>query len=86
MTIIKKIRKICLLQAKRACTLIKELFDSNLRSIRGTLLVIQKTNKRVARHIIKIFLIGKIDYNEFIIKYITMKYNKILLYINIYFR
>ncbi|KAF3421405.1 hypothetical protein E2986_07580 [Frieseomelitta varia] len=59
MTIIRKIRKICLLQAKRACTLIKELFDSNLRNVRGILLVIQETNERIARHIIKIFLIGK---------------------------
>ena len=64
MTIIRKIRKICLLQAKRACTLIKELFDSNLRSVKDILSVIQETNERIARHIIKIFLIGKTDYNE----------------------
>lgn len=82
------IKRACLLQAEYTCILIKELFDNEPRNIQGILLVMQNIDKRIARHIIKTSLIGKIYYyamlrNIIIYSYShnrsnTIKQNKVL--------
>lgn len=61
-TIMRIIKRACLLQAEYTRILIKELFDNEPRNIQGILLVMQNIDKQIARHIIKTSLIGKIYY------------------------
>lgn len=72
------IKRACLLQAEYTRILIKELFDNKPRNIQGILLVMQNIDKRIARHVIKTSLIGKIYYTRLLI---IMRCYEILLYI-----
>ncbi|XP_012241447.1 telomerase reverse transcriptase isoform X2 [Bombus impatiens] len=77
-TIMRIIKRACLLQAEYTCILIKELFDNEPRNIQGILLVMQNIDKRIARHIIKTSLIGEI---ETIDKLSFNKWNRKILHI-----
>ncbi|CAL7941436.1 unnamed protein product [Xylocopa violacea] len=55
-TMTKILDEICLLQAKRACILIKELFSSVQKNVKSILKIIKNNNKLIARYVIKILL------------------------------
>ncbi|XP_076650689.1 telomerase reverse transcriptase isoform X2 [Halictus rubicundus] len=55
-TIIKILQKTCLMQAKRAQVLIKELFDDIEHNVQDIIVIIKITNKKVARYVMKILL------------------------------
>lgn len=64
-TIIKILKKTCLLQAKRARILIQGLFDDIHKNIQNIVKIIKMSNKKIATHVIKILL--KCTANSFII-------------------
>ncbi|XP_076298559.1 telomerase reverse transcriptase isoform X2 [Lasioglossum baleicum] len=55
-TIMRTLRKTCLMQAGRAYVLIKELFYNIEDNVQNIMAIIKITNKKVARQVMKIFL------------------------------
>ncbi|XP_076665848.1 telomerase reverse transcriptase [Andrena cerasifolii] len=63
-TIIKILEKTCLMQAKRARILIQELFNDVHKNIKNIVKIIKLSNKKIARHVIKILLKSEEDMKE----------------------
>ncbi|XP_076757231.1 telomerase reverse transcriptase [Xylocopa sonorina] len=60
----KILNRICLLQAKRACILIKELFSSVQTNVGSILKIIKNNNEQIARYVIKILLTSERNMNK----------------------
>ncbi|XP_017765301.1 PREDICTED: telomerase reverse transcriptase-like, partial [Eufriesea mexicana] len=86
-TILIILKRICLLQAKRACILIKELFHYIPGSIQNILKVIKNSNERITRYIIRMFLLthkikkksSKLIWNKRILHMLWRSYKTVLL-------
>lgn len=60
-TIMKILKEVSILQANRACILIKDLFDNVHNHIQNILKIIKSTNEKITIYIIRMFLICMIS-------------------------
>lgn len=63
-TIMRILKEVCVLQANRACILIKDLFDNMHNHIQNILKIIKSTNEKITRYIIRMFLISQQKTNK----------------------
>ncbi|XP_015428996.1 PREDICTED: telomerase reverse transcriptase-like, partial [Dufourea novaeangliae] len=85
MTMMKILKQTCLIQAKRAKVLVKELFNDVELNSQDIFKVLKNSNKKIARHVIKILLTfeenmsGKDirEWNKKILRVLWISYKKI---------